>query len=70
MMRDACRRLLSHVVMGLCGLSVLLALVPLAFILFYVVTQGITSLNWSFIATCRSRSANRAAAWPTRSSAR
>ena len=30
--------MLSHVVMGLCGLSVLIALVPLAFILFYVLT--------------------------------
>ena len=48
-MRDTFRRLLSHVVMGLCGLSVLIALVPLALILFYVLTQGITSLNWSFI---------------------
>ena len=48
-MRDAFRRMLSRVVMGLCGLSVLIALVPLAFILFYVLTQGVTSLNWSFI---------------------
>ena len=35
--------------MGLCGLSVLIALVPLALILFYVLTQGVTSLNWSFL---------------------
>ena len=35
--------------MGLCGLSVLAALVPLALILFYVLTQGVTSLNWSFL---------------------
>jgi phosphate transport system permease protein len=48
-MRDTFRRLLSHAVMGLCGLSVLIALVPLALILFYVLTQGITSLNWSFV---------------------
>ena len=48
-MRDTFRRLLSHAVMGLCGLSVLIALVPLALILFYVLTQGIASLNWSFI---------------------
>ena len=48
-MRDAFRRMLSRVVMGLCGLSVLIALVPLAFILFYVLTQGVASLNWSFI---------------------
>ena len=30
---------------ALCALSVLVALVPLAFILFFVVTQGIPSLN-------------------------
>ena len=48
-MRDAFRRMLSRVVMGLCGLSVLIALVPLAFILFYVLSQGVASLNWSFI---------------------
>jgi phosphate transport system permease protein len=47
-MRNRWRRLLSHVVVGLCGLSVLIALVPLALILFYVVSQGITSLNLSF----------------------
>jgi phosphate transport system permease protein len=35
--------------MGLCGLSVLVALVPLAFVLFYVLTQGLSSLNWAFI---------------------
>lgn len=48
MMRDRWRRLLSHVVVGLCVLSVLVALVPLAFVLFYVLSQGITSLSWSF----------------------
>ena len=48
-MRDRYRRVVSHVVMGLCGLSVLAALVPLALILFYVLTQGVTSLNWSFL---------------------
>ncbi len=42
------RRLLSNVVVGLCALSVLVALVPLAFIFFYVIKQGILSLNWSF----------------------
>ena len=47
-MRDRWRRLLSHVVVGLCALSVLLALVPLALILFYVVNQGITSLSLNF----------------------
>jgi phosphate transport system permease protein len=48
-MRNRFRLILSHTVMGLCGLSVLIALVPLALILFYVLTQGITSLNWAFI---------------------
>ena len=32
----------------LCGLSVLIALVPLALVLFFVLTQGLTSLNLSF----------------------
>ncbi len=48
MMRTAWRKFLSHAIVVLCGLSVLLALVPLAFILFYVITQGLSSLNWSF----------------------
>jgi phosphate transport system permease protein len=47
-MRDLWRKALSHLVVALCGLSVLAALVPLALILFYVVSQGLTSLNWSF----------------------
>ena len=47
-MRDAWRRLLSHVVVSLCGAAVLVALVPLALILFYVVKQGISSLSWAF----------------------
>jgi phosphate transport system permease protein len=32
----------------LCALSVLIALVPLAFILFFVVTRGTEALNWDF----------------------
>ena len=44
-MRDQFRRVLSHLIVGLCALAVLIALVPLALILFYVITQGITSLN-------------------------
>ena len=48
-MRDRYRRGLSHLIVGLCGLAVLVALVPLALILFYVLTQGITSLNWAFL---------------------
>jgi phosphate transport system permease protein len=46
--QPARRRLLSNVVVGLCGLAVLLALVPLALIFFYVVKQGISSVNWAF----------------------
>jgi phosphate transport system permease protein len=48
MIRDRWRKALSHIVVVLCGMAVLVALVPLALILFYVVTQGITSLNLSF----------------------
>ena len=47
-MRDTWRKALSHVVVGLCGLAVLIALVPLGLILFYVVSQGISSLNAAF----------------------
>ena len=47
-MRNRWRRFLSHLIVGLCGLAVLLALVPLAFVLFYVLTQGLTSLNLGF----------------------
>jgi phosphate transport system permease protein len=48
MMWTIWRKFLSHTIVVLCGVSVLIALVPLALILFYVVTQGLTSLNWSF----------------------
>jgi phosphate transport system permease protein len=48
-MRDIWRRWLSHLIVGLCGLAVLVALVPLALVLFYVVSRGIASLNWDFI---------------------
>jgi len=47
-MRDRFRKALSHVIVALCAMAVALALVPLAFVLFYVVTQGVTSLNFSF----------------------
>jgi phosphate transport system permease protein len=42
------RKLVSSLFVGFCGLSVLLALVPLAFVLFFVVSQGIRSLNFDF----------------------
>jgi phosphate transport system permease protein len=47
-LRDRWRRVLSLVMMTLCGLAVGVALVPLAFILFFVVTRGITALDWNF----------------------
>jgi phosphate transport system permease protein len=48
MTRDRRRKALSHVVVLLCGGAVAIALVPLAFILFHVVTQGIGALNLAF----------------------
>lgn len=48
MNRDTRRRLLSHTVILLCGTTVLVALVPLVLILFYVITQGISSLTPAF----------------------
>ena len=47
-MRTTWRKLLSHAIVLLCALSVLLALVPLVMVLFYVVQQGLASLNWAF----------------------
>ena len=47
-MRYAWRRLLSHVVVSLCGAAVLVSLVPLVLILFYVLKQGISSISWAF----------------------
>jgi len=42
------RKLLSSIVVGFCAGAVVLALVPLAFVLFFVVSQGIRSVNVSF----------------------
>lgn len=42
------RRILSGIVVVLCGLAVVIALIPLALIFFYVVRQGFASLNWAF----------------------
>jgi phosphate transport system permease protein len=47
-MHNPWRRLQSHAVVALCALGVLVALVPLALVLFYVVSRGMTSLNWNF----------------------
>lgn len=48
MNRSRRRKILSGVVVVLCGAAVLVALVPLVLVLFYVVRQGFTSLNWDF----------------------
>lgn len=42
------RKLVSRLFVGACGLAVLLALVPLALILFFVVSQGIQALDLNF----------------------
>ena len=47
-MRNRWRRFMSHLVVALCGGAVLLSLVPLAFILFYVLKQGFSSISWAF----------------------
>lgn len=47
-MRNYWRRGMSHAIVILCGASVLLALVPLALILFYVVKQGVSAISWAF----------------------
>jgi phosphate transport system permease protein len=48
MNRDRVRRLISSVFVGACALSVLVALVPLALVLFFVVSQGMQALNLEF----------------------
>ena len=48
MSRDRRRAAVSHLVVVLSGASVLLALLPLGFVLFYVVSQGMSSLNLAF----------------------
>ncbi len=47
-MRERWRKALSASIVWLCLLAVLLALVPLGLVLFYVVQQGVSSLNWAF----------------------
>jgi phosphate transport system permease protein len=48
MTRTSRRKLLSALFVGFCALSVLVALVPLALILFFVISRGIQSLNVAF----------------------
>lgn len=47
-MRTYYRKFMSHLVVTLCAAAVLLALVPLALILFYVLKQGATAISWTF----------------------
>ena len=47
-MRTHWRRFMSHFVVVLCAGAVLLTMVPLTLVLFYVLKQGVTSLNWAF----------------------
>jgi phosphate transport system permease protein len=42
------RRMISHVAEALCAVAVILALIPLAFILFYVIKEGFGALNFAF----------------------
>jgi len=42
------RKLFSHFFEILCGLAVVIALIPLAMILFYVIKEGAGALNWDF----------------------
>ena len=67
---DRWRRFLSHFIVALSAGAVLLALVPLAFVLFYVVTQGITSLNVAFFTHMPTPVGEPAEGWSTRSSGR
>ena len=48
MTRDTRRRMLSGMMTGLAVTSVLVALVPLAFVLFFVVSQGVQALSLDF----------------------
>ena len=48
MSRNFRRKAISNLVVGLCGASVVLALVPLFFVFFYVLKQGFSSLSWDF----------------------
>lgn len=42
------RQIKSNVIVFLCGAAVVAALIPLAMILFYVISQGAAALNWAF----------------------
>jgi len=46
--RTVRRKLLSSLFVGFCAASVIAALLPLALVLFFVVSQGVRALNWAF----------------------
>ena len=49
MTRNSRRRIVTPLRRAaLCALSVVVALIPLAFILFFVLSRGIQALNWNF----------------------
>ncbi len=48
MRRSARRRAVSNLFVFLCGAAVVVALIPLAFVFFYVIQQGFSSLSWDF----------------------
>ena len=43
------RRITSQIAVALCGVSVIVALIPLGFILFFVLSKGVQALNWDFV---------------------
>ncbi len=49
MNRSRRRRVVSAIFTGLCGAAVAVALVPLGFILFYLLQKGVGALEWSFL---------------------
>jgi phosphate transport system permease protein len=48
MTQSARRKHFSNLIVFLCAASVVVALIPLAFVFFYVIQQGFSSLNWDF----------------------
>jgi phosphate transport system permease protein len=42
------RKMKSQIIVSLCTLSVIVALIPLGFVLFFVIGRGISSINWDF----------------------
>jgi phosphate transport system permease protein len=48
MMRSSRRKQFSNFIVVLCAASVVIALIPLALVLFYVIQQGFSSLSWDF----------------------